>query len=248
MDEFIAFSQSSQESLKMATLSSSLPVNTIIVGEKAVGKNHLARVISQTSQVFEAVDFEELIQKNKIDLTVLDEVILNNIHKINSTKNLLEKLSFYNTKVIATTIEYKESYDELFEVKIDVPPLRERKEDVEFLTKKYIQEAKKLFLIDKEFSNIHIDLSNNAISLKKSIFRTILFDSLDKSNIMEILEEFLLKEFENTTSYKELLPIFEIPLLKAGQRAFKSQLQMSKKFEINRNTLRKKISENGLDG
>jgi len=248
MDEFVAFSQNSQESLKMATLSSSLPVNTIILGEKAVGKNHLAKVVSPNAKVFEALELENLIRNSLIDFKTMDEIIINNLHKIVSTKNLLEKVVNFDIKIVATSIEYKDIYDEFFEVNIDVPPLRERKEDVEFLINKYMNEAKKLFLIDKNFDNLHIDLSNNAISLKKSIFRTILFDSLKKDDIMEILEEFLIKEFDNTTSYKELLPIFEIPLLKAGKKAFKSQLQMAKRFDINRNTLRKKLSENGLDG
>jgi DNA-binding NtrC family response regulator len=248
MDEFVAFSQNSQESLKMATLSSSLFINTIIIGEKAVGKNHLAKVISPNAKVYEALELENLIRNSLIDFKTMDEIIINNLHKIASTKNLLEKIVNFDIKIVATSLEYKEIYEKFFEVKIEVPPLRERKEDVEFLTKKYINDAKKLFLIDKDFKNIHIDLSNNAISLKKSIFRAILFDSLNKEDIMDILEDFLLKEFEKTTSYKELLSIFEIPLLKAGKKAFKSQLQMAKKFDINRNTLRKKLSENGLDG
>jgi DNA-binding NtrC family response regulator len=248
MDEFVAFSQNSQESLKMATLSSSLPVNSLIIGEKAVGKNHLAKVILPNAEVFEALELENLLSKNQIDLKITDEIIINNIQKITSTKNFLENISYHDIKIVATSTEYKEIYDDFFEVKIEVPPLRQRKEDVEFLTKSYMKEAKKLFLIDKDFEDLHIDLSNNAISLKKSIFRTVLFDSLKKDDIMEIFEEFLLKEFENTTSYKKLLPIFEIPLLKAGQKAFKSQLQMAKKFDINRNTLRKKLSENSIDG
>jgi DNA-binding NtrC family response regulator len=248
MDEFVAFSQNSQESLKMATLSSSLPINAIIIGEKAVGKNHLARVISPNAKVFEALELENLILKNQIDLNVMNEIIINNIHKIDSTNSILEKVALYDIKIVATATRFKQIYEKFFEVKIDVPPLRERKKDVEFLTKKYMDEAKKLFLIDKKFENIHIDLSNNAISLKKSIFRTVLFDSLNKEDVMDILEDFLLKEFEKTTSYKELLPIFEIPLLKAGQKAFKSQLQIAKRFDINRNTLRKKLSKNGLDG
>ena len=66
MDEFVAFSQNSQESLKMATLSSSLPINAIIIGEKAVVKNHLARVISPNAKVFEALELENLILKNQM--------------------------------------------------------------------------------------------------------------------------------------------------------------------------------------
>lgn len=247
MDEFIAYSQSSQETLKIATLSSSLPVNTIIVGEKAVGKNHLAHIVASTAKGYEAKDLEAQLAKNSLDLTSCSEIIIYNINKLTSTKNIIDRFEKHNIKVVATATEYKDIYDELFQVKILVPSLKQRPEDVEFLVSKYTKEAKKLFLIEDEIPEIDIDLSNNAISLKKSIFRSLLFDSLTKEHIMELLENFFEKEFEHTTKYKELLPIFEIPLLKAGQKAFKSQLQMAKKFDINRNTLRKKLSENELD-
>jgi len=247
MDEFVAFSKASQDTLKIAMLSSDLPVNIILVGEKAVGKNHLAKIIAPNAKIFEAVDLENKSIKSSIDYNSFSEIIINNIHKISSTKNLIQELEQHSIKVIATTTEYKDSYDELFQVKIDVPSLKDREEDVEFLTQKYINEAKRLFLIEGDIPKVTIDLSNNAISLKKSIYSSILFDSLNKEAIMELLESFLYKEFEHTTAYRDLLPIFEVPLLKAGKRAFKSQLQMSKKFDINRNTLRKKLSENGLD-
>jgi len=247
MDEFIAFSKASQDTLKIAMLSSELPVNIILVGEKAVGKNHLAKLISPNAKVFEAIELENLISKNSLDLNSYHEIIINNIHKIDSTKHIVQEIEQKNIKIVATTIEYKNSYEELFQVKIDVPSLKNRKEDVEFLTQKYISEAKKLFLIENEIPKVKIDLSNNAISLKKSVYSSILFDSLNKECILDLLENFFVKEFEHTTSYKELLPVFEIPLLKAGKKVFKSQLQMAKQFEINRNTLRKKLSENMLD-
>jgi len=247
MDDFIAFSKASQDTLKIAMLSSELPVNIILTGEKAVGKNHLATLIAPNAKVIEATELKDGLERLGLDYKNFSEIIINNIHKIDSTKNYIKELEDKNIKIIATTITYKESYDELFQVKIDVPPLRERKEDVEFLTQKYIKEAKRLFLIDHDISNVKIDLSNNAISLKKSIYSSILFDSLDKEAIKDLLENFFVKEFEHTTSYKELLPMFEIPLLKAGKKVFKSQLQMAKRFDINRNTLRKKLSENKLD-
>jgi len=247
MDEFVAFSKASQDTLKIAMLSSDLPVNIILVGEKAVGKNHLAKLISPSAKVYEAVDLEDSLTRKSLDYNSFSEIIINNIHKIDSTKNLIQELENHSIKIIATTIEYKDSYDELFQVKIDVPPLREREEDVEFLTQKYINEAKRLFLIDEDIPSVKVDLSNNAISLKKSIYSSILFDSLDRESIMDLLENFFVKEFEHTTSYKELLKLFEIPLLRAGKKVFRSQLQMAKRFDINRNTLRKKLSENGLD-
>ena len=187
-----------------------------------------------------------MIQKNSFEFELVSEVVVTDLQKITSTKSLLDRFDSKNIKVVATSTIQKDVFDELFQVKINVPPLRDRPEDVEFLTKKYISEAKKLFLLEDELPSVDIDLSTNAISLKKSIFRSLLFDSLTRENIMELLEDFFKKEFTFTTSYKELLEVFERPLLQAGKSAFGSQLKMAKMFEINRNTLRKKLSEYGL--
>ncbi len=246
MDKFVSFSSSSKECLRTALLSKDLPVNTLIIGEKAVGKSELAKLISPKAPSYFLGELEEKLIGGELDLDSISEIIILDIHKTNSSKYLIEQFEQKSIKIIATTITINQILEEKFLVKLEIPPLRDRAEDVEFLTNSYINEAKRLFLLDKNFDDIDIDLSNNAISLKKSIFRAVLFDSLSKSDVMHILEDFLLKEFEHETSYKNLLPIFEIPLLKAGEKAFKSQLQMAKKFDINRNTLRKKLQENGL--
>ncbi len=246
MDKFVSFSPSSKECLRTALLSKDLPVNTLITGEKAVGKSELAKIISPKAPTYFLTELEEKLISGELDLEALSEIVILDINKSSSCKYLIEQFEQKSIKIIATTTTLNQTLEEKFLVKVNIPPLRDRVEDVEFLTNNYINEAKRLFLIDKEFENIDVDLSSNAISLKKSIFRAVLFDSLTKSDVMHILEEFLLKEFESKTSYKELLPIFEIPLLKAGEKAFKSQLQMAKNFDINRNTLRKKLQENGL--
>ena len=246
MDKFVSFSPSSKECLRTALLSKDLPVNTLLIGEKAVGKSELAKLISPKAPTYFLTELEEKLISGELDLEALSEIVILDINKSSSCKYLIEQFEQKSIKIIATTTTLNQTLEEKFLVKVNIPPLRDRVEDVEFLTNNYINEAKRLFLIDKEFENIDIDLSSNAISLKKSIFRTVLFDSLTKSDVMHILEEFLLKEFEKESAYKELLPIFEIPLLKAGEKAFKSQLQMAKNFDINRNTLRKKLQENGF--
>jgi len=246
MDKFVSFSPKSKECVKTALLSKDLPINTLIIGEKAVGKSELAKLISSNSTAYFLNEIEPKLVNGEIDLDSISEIIILDINKSTSCKYLIEQFEQKNVKIIATSTKINETLEEKFLVKIEVPPLKERVEDVEFLTNKYIKEAKKLFLIDEEFDNIDIDLSNNAISLKKSVFRAVLFNSLNKDDIMNILQDFFIKEFENTTNYKELLKIFEKPLLKAGERVFKSQLQMANNFDINRNTLRKKLQDNGL--
>jgi len=247
MKGFIAHSKASKEVLKIATLSASLRVNCLIFGPKAVGKSHLAKVIAPDAKAYSALDLQEQIRAKAVDLNTVNEVIILDIHKIDAVGQIVEFLENSNIKVVATATKDKDIYSKYFQAKIEVLPLKDRLEDVEYLKQEYIKEAKRVFLIDEEISqDIECDLSNNAISLKKSIFRSILFDSLTKSDIANILENYLQKEIKSS-SYKELLPIFEVPLLKAAQKEYKSQLQMAKHLEINRNTLRKKMIENEIN-
>jgi DNA-binding protein Fis len=66
---------------------------------------------------------------------------------------------------------------------------------------------------------------------------------MNKSEILDILFDFFTKELLQEKTYKDLLPMFEIPLLKASKVIYKSQLKMSEKLKINRITLRKKLNK-----
>ena len=46
------------------------------------------------------------------------------------------------------------------------------------------------------------------------------------------------------SDYRNLIYLYETPLIRAGLKKFKSQLQLSDKLGLNRNTLRKKIADN----
>jgi DNA-binding protein Fis len=60
---------------------------------------------------------------------------------------------------------------------------------------------------------------------------------------MTIMENFLLQKLGGNNDYRRFLPLFEVPLIKAGMKRFKSQLQLADKLGLNRNTLRKKIAD-----
>ena len=53
------------------------------------------------------------------------------------------------------------------------------------------------------------------------------------------LEDFIYNKLDEGYNYKDLLEIFEVPLLKASKKKYKSQLQMANNLQINRITLRK---------
>ncbi len=111
-----------------------------------------------------------------------------------------------------------------------------------------MEDAKKLFSVDDiDEERLIIDLSQNARSLRRSIYQSVSVYSMNKDDIFTFIEQILSQKMEKTKTYKELLELFEIPLLQAAKKRFKSQVKMADNLDINRNTLRKKILQYGLD-
>jgi len=61
---------------------------------------------------------------------------------------------------------------------------------------------------------------------------------------MGIIENYLQDKIGSNSDYRKFLYLYEVPLLKSGLKKFKSQLQLSDRLGLNRNTLRKKIADN----
>ncbi len=249
MDKFITASQSSKNALNMMMVSSPLPLNILVFGQEGVGRKRLIRSVFADTPSYDALALEALCQEKKVDFSTTKEVIVYDIDKAGNVKQLVEQLEAKGLKIIATASEKKEIFDEKFLVKIDITPLSQRPEDTKILVEDYIQKAKELFRIQSDMNPdmIDINLENNSISLKESIYRSLLLGSINKEQMMDVLEQFLSKEIEKNSDYKTLLEIFEVPLLKAMRKKYKSQLQMANKLGINRNTLRKKMYQYGLE-
>lgn len=239
MQNFIAKSEASKKILNIAKMSANLPVNILIIGESGVGKKLLSQTILDNASIFDAKVLEDSLIHKSVNLDEYSELIISNIDKVLNKKEFLEKLT--NIKIVATTASTLSDVESEFAIKIDIPPLIERPEDLEELTKHYIQEAKLTYDIDSDIENIDIDLSQNGITLKKSIFKDTLLKSLNEEDMLQSIENFILKKLEKDYDYKGLLEYFEVPLLKAAKAKYKSQLQMANKLHINRITLRKKI-------
>ena len=241
---YIAKSRASIEALKSANLLKSVSINALILGESGVGKETLARHIL-SAPVVDASLFNEL-------LTLIEtnsSVIVKNFHKITNYKKLKITLETHKTRIIATasgTIS-ESLMDEFFSLKITIPPLREREEDVLPLIEKFSLEAKEMFGDNSEAlfhgKNIVPDLSHNCYSLRRSVYNAYLMNSFGEKEILSMMEQFLSQRIGGRNDYRDLLYLFDVPLIRSGHEKFGSQLAMSEKFGLNRNTLRKKIND-----
>ena len=241
---YIAKSRASIEALKSANLLKSVSINALILGEHGVGKQTLAQHIIPTT-VVDAIFFNELLAL----LETNSSLIVKNFHKITNYKKLKVALDMHKTRIIATsTLPLSDALiDEFFSLKITLPPLRERIEDVLPLMEKFSAEAQVMFGDEFEktlsLQNIIPDLSENCYSLRRSVYNAYLMNSFGEEEILSMLEKFLFNKIGGTNDYRDLLYLFDVPLIKSGYAKFGSQLTMSEKFGLNRNTLRKKIND-----
>ena len=241
---YIAKSRASMEALKSANLLKSVTINALILGESGVGKHTLAKHII-SAPIVDASAFNELLALIETN----SSLIVKNFHKITNYKKLKIALDVHKTRIIATSsLQISEPLmDEFFSLKIVIPPLRERSEDVIPLMEKFAQEACMMF--DGEFGDVPSleeivpDLSKNCYSLRRSVYNAYLMNSFGEEEILAMMERFLSQRIGGRNDYRELLYLFDVPMIKSGYSKFGSQLAISEKFGLNRNTLRKKIND-----
>ena len=241
---FIAYSRASKEALKSANLLKSLDINALISGEVGVGKATLAKYILNAPVVDGSENIDTIIN------LILEhkKLIISNFDKIKHLDMLLKTLKTDKTRIIATTSKdiFNKISDKFFSLSINLPPLRDRKEDIYPLAKKFLEDAKRDFGLDDvdiEIKYDELDLRRNCYSLKFSIYKLIIKELMNEEDIMQMLQKLFLKRLGCGNDYRDNLYIYEIPLIKAGFLKFKSQLKIAESFGLNRNTLRKKINE-----
>ena len=227
-----------------ATLLKTLSVNALIMGEVGVGKKSLAKFILPDAPIVDASNFEGLLTA----LQSSNEIIITNIENSPNLKLLIQHINKNSVRVIATS---KQAFinlyiDEQFSVKFDILPLREREEDVRLLIEKFSLEASSIFGGENQYNleNVVPDLSENANSLRRQIMINYLIQDINDLELMEIMQNYLSSKLGSNNDYKNFLHLYEVPLIKAGLQKYKSQLQLSDKLGLNRNTLRKKIADN----
>jgi DNA-binding NtrC family response regulator len=259
MNRLIAQSASSKESLNLAKMATELRTNILIVGETGTGKKLLCKEINSECETYDIVQIEQILKEKTF--TNQKDIIIYNIDLAKSFDYLMKILTKNNIRIIATASNYNKLYKEYFLVKINTIPLRERIEDLTYLKTHYLKEAKRIFTVENEITleSIELDLSKNGISLKASIYKYVALNSFDNRQIADMVERYYINYFKSHLDaeseedskryfdYKDLLAVYETALLKAAKQIFKSQLKISNMLNLNRITLRKKLSLYGLD-
>jgi len=244
METFFSKSDKIQHIIKSFTLTKTLFVSSIIIGEAHTGKKSLARYLFPDTPVVSGSNQKEV--ENALEHN--DELIITNFEKL-SNQNTLD---FTNKRIIATAdyMGNSELIDDLFAFIYAMPSLQERPEDITYLKELFIKEACSTLMIEEntvESEYIPLNLTKNTKSLKRSVYIHLMKQSMDTQDIEEILYHYLLKHLDGNDAYREHLGLYEKPLIEAGLHKFGSQLQLSQVLGINRNTLRKKIHEHNID-
>ncbi len=246
--KFITASNASKEAFKTANLLKSLTVNTLIYGERGTGKRTLAKYIVPNASVIDASSFDELLTA----IESSNEIIITNIESSPNIHRVFQAIQEKKIRVVATCVHVStnELYDDLFSVKFDLPPLNKRMEDVEALIDIYLDEVKEIVREDVKFNrkNFVPDLLDNSISLKKQIYSHAFLENITVNELMYLIENYLEDKIGTNSDYRNNLYIYEVPLIRAGLKKFKSQLQLADRLGLNRNTLRKKIADNSEYG
>lgn len=241
---FVTASEASYQAFKTATLLKTLNVSALIMGEVGVGKKSLASFILPDAPIVDASNFNELLQS----LESSNKIIISNIDNTPNIERLIQAIKENSVRVIATSRQSfsNEFIDDLFSVKFDIPPLCKRDKDVNELVALFEEEAAELFGGDQklDLNNFVPDLSQNSNSLKRQVMINYLLQDIQDKELMQIIENYLHDKLGSNSDYRNYLYLYEAPLIKAGLHRFKSQLQLADKLGLNRNTLRKKISDN----
>ncbi len=245
MEDYIALDEISKEILNSAKLLQAVDVNALILGEPGVGKKALASFILPTSKIYNAKDLQKDIQDEVLTLSN-EAIIIDKIHEITNIDLFINWINEYSIRVIATSYNnaLNQKIQDIFSINLEIPILAKRENDTNALVNKFSKEASEtLDMLIIPSSKLIVNISNNTHSLRKSIFFSYLFETIGEEEILMFLEKYLGEHLDGENVYKDLLYLFEVPLIKASTNKYKSQVQVAKNLGLNRITLRKKIDQ-----
>lgn len=239
--QFLSNSTQIDKITKGLTLTRSLFVSSLLIGEEHTGKKTFIKMLFPNTLYVDATQEEELqtlLEKNH-------ELIIYNFEKI---KNI-DRLDFEHKRIIAIANrrEGLPNFKKQFAFIYEMPTLKER-EDLMLLVEHFTQEIKEELMVEFEGQLQHdaLDLSHNIKSLKATITKQLILQTVKQEEIKQLLHNYLFKVIEGNNAYREHLGLYEEPLIEAGLQKYKSQLKLAGVLGLNRNTLRKKIQDYGI--
>ena len=228
MQDFIAEDGISKEILNSAKLLQAVQVNALILGNAGTGKKSLAKYILPNSDIYEAKNLQRDISDDVLHLQN-EAIIIDKINELTNIDLFLKWLEDNNIRVIAisNTENLNQKLKDIFSINLEIPSLSKREEDTKALVNKFSQEASSILDLAKiSSSKLIVNISNNTHSLRKSIYFSYLFETIGEHEILMFLEKYLSENLRGENSYKDLSYIFEVPLLKASTKKYKSQVQV----------------------
>lgn len=241
---FIAESAASKEALRSANLLKNLDLNSLIKAPYGSGKLALAKEILPNGSVVSFNDKESL---ENLLTSNIEHIIITDFLVSSKDAYLIELIKKSTSKIVFTSNDLTIEQPPYVGITIELLPLHKREEDIKKLTQVYLDEAKKIFGSNSDFTlNIKELNTYNNHELKRSIYLSYLSNNIGKKDIMYIMQKYFADKIGTGNDYRDLLPIFDESLIRAETKKFKSQLQVAKYMGLNRNTLRKKIEELGL--
>jgi DNA-binding protein Fis len=240
--QFLSNSPQIDNIVKGLTLTKSLFVSSLLVGEQYTGKKTLIKTLFPNGTYVDANNNKELL----LALENNQELIIYNFEKIND----LDNLNLENKRIIAIANHIDNSFKikRKFAFIYSMPSLLERS-DLNLLIEYFQDLIQQDLMLDYpiQLQKEKLDFSQNIRSLKASLYKNLIHKTLNNEEIQEILYTYLYEHIEGNNAYRENLALYEKPLIVAGLKKYKSQLKLSSILGLNRNTLRKKIQEHGLD-
>ncbi len=245
MKNYIAEDEISKEILNSAKLLQAVNVNALIIGHDGVGKKSLAKFILPNSKIYNAKNLQKDIHDDVIKLQD-DAIIIDKIQNITNIDLFLKWIDDNSIRVIAISNSdtLNQKLKDIFSINLEIPDLYKREKDTKLLVQKFSKEAcETLDMEPVQNSKLIVNTSNNAHSLRKSIYFSYLFETIGEEEILMFLEKYLSEHLDGENTYKDLIYLFEVPLIKASTKKYKSQVQVAKNLGLNRITLRKKIDQ-----
>jgi len=243
MKQVVSESDAVKQIIRGMQLIRSLYVSSLLYGPEGTGKRTLIRNLFPATPQVDARDPEAV----KKALEMENELIITSFESLQDP----ERLDFQNKRILAIADReiHPRISDEKFAFIYRMPPLKERPEDIETYTRIFLDEARRILQCagPVKLRPEHLDLSQNLLSLRASVYRETLLQNLDAEEIEASLYHLFIRALEGNNAYRENLGILERPMLKAGLERYGSQLKLSEVLGINRNTLRKKLHEYRID-